>query len=397
MALAAPEGAIESGFSTDALTVQADAPIELEFDNEDPGVGHNVQIFDGADDSAPSLFDGAAITGTRHDRHTGSPRSPRATTSSTVGCTRAPRCRGRSPCRKGRAASRSSRRTPRSTPTEIDLPADTPSTLTLDNQDPFDHNLSIYEDDTASGEPLFTFDAFAGPDVRDLPRGSDPGGQVLLPVRHPPEHGGNRRGRAAAARRGRKCAARRRGSGRESERLARRGRLRPAGSVARVLRRVALPLLFVLLAALTACTGDDSVFGCGGAGSAVAPAPRRDPRRRRARCRRLRGRERARDQRVGRLVRRHVAWNSRCSSSSRIATRTTAFGSSASTTKTIATPPELGFGEYDVPYPSLFDPSGRAAADLGLSRPARHLRGGSRRARSAGSSSARPMGRSSRG
>ena len=54
--LAAPEGAIQSGFSTDALTFEADVPVELEFDNEDPGVGHNVQIFDGPDDSAPSAL-----------------------------------------------------------------------------------------------------------------------------------------------------------------------------------------------------------------------------------------------------------------------------------------------------------------------------------------------------
>ena len=60
--LAAPEGAIQSGFSTDALTFEADVPVELEFDNEDPGLD-NVQIFDGPDDSAPSLFDGTAITG----------------------------------------------------------------------------------------------------------------------------------------------------------------------------------------------------------------------------------------------------------------------------------------------------------------------------------------------
>ena len=38
-------------------------PIDLEFDNQDPGVGHNVEIFDGADESAPVLFDGAVITG----------------------------------------------------------------------------------------------------------------------------------------------------------------------------------------------------------------------------------------------------------------------------------------------------------------------------------------------
>jgi hypothetical protein len=60
--IAAPEGAIENGFSTDALAFEPDRPIELDFDNQE-AVGHNVEIFDGPDDSAPSLFDGAPITG----------------------------------------------------------------------------------------------------------------------------------------------------------------------------------------------------------------------------------------------------------------------------------------------------------------------------------------------
>jgi hypothetical protein len=48
----------------------------------------------------------------------------------------------------------------------IVLPADEPSMLALDNEDPFAHNLSIYEDETASGEPLFRFEPFAGPATR---------------------------------------------------------------------------------------------------------------------------------------------------------------------------------------------------------------------------------------
>ena len=59
---------------------------------------------------------------------------------------------------------------------EIDLPADTRSKLTVENKDPFAHNLSIYTDDTASGRPLFTFEPFPGPatktfDVRAIPAG----------------------------------------------------------------------------------------------------------------------------------------------------------------------------------------------------------------------------------
>ena len=61
--LAAPEGAAVDGFSTDALAVKSEVPIDLEFDNQDPSVGHNVEIFDGPDESAPLLFEGEVITG----------------------------------------------------------------------------------------------------------------------------------------------------------------------------------------------------------------------------------------------------------------------------------------------------------------------------------------------
>ena len=80
---------------------------------------------------------------------------------------------------------------------EIDLPADTPSKLTVDNKDPFAHNLSIYEDDTASGRPLFTFEPFSGPATKTFDVRGDPGGRVLLPLRHPPDDERDGRGRAA--------------------------------------------------------------------------------------------------------------------------------------------------------------------------------------------------------
>ena len=61
--LAAPEGAAADGFSTDELSVPADEPFTLEFDNEDPSVAHNVVIFDGPDEDAPALFTGELVTG----------------------------------------------------------------------------------------------------------------------------------------------------------------------------------------------------------------------------------------------------------------------------------------------------------------------------------------------
>ncbi len=173
--IAAPEGAIQSGFSTDALTFEADAPIELEFDNEDPGVGHNVQIFDGPDESAPSLFDGAPITGPDAIPYAIAPLAPGEYF---FHCRLHPgtAMQGTITVQKGAGGVTVVAKDTAFDTDEIQLPADTPSTLTLDNEDPFDHNLSIYEDDSASGEPLFTFEPFAGPaskpfDVPAIPEG----------------------------------------------------------------------------------------------------------------------------------------------------------------------------------------------------------------------------------
>src|SRR5919201_575180 len=63
LTLAAPKGAVADGFSTDALSAEPGKPIDLEFDNEDAGIGHNVVIFDGPDDKAPTLFEGDVVTG----------------------------------------------------------------------------------------------------------------------------------------------------------------------------------------------------------------------------------------------------------------------------------------------------------------------------------------------
>ncbi|MGH2681426.1 MAG: cupredoxin domain-containing protein [Actinomycetota bacterium] len=160
-ALAAPEGAASSGFSTDALEVEADRPIELAFENQDPAVGHNVQIFDGPDDAAPVLFDGAVITGPDTTTYDVEPLAPGdyffncrihpGTMTGTI--TSAEGAGGITIVAEGTAFDTD----------EIQLPADAPTTLTLDNRDAAPHNVSIYEDDSASGDPLFTFEPLAGP------------------------------------------------------------------------------------------------------------------------------------------------------------------------------------------------------------------------------------------
>ena len=160
--LAAPEGAIQAGFSTDALVFEANTPVELAFTNEDAGVGHNVWILDGPDESAPPLFQGADVSGPGEtdyrippippgeyfffcQLHPGTAMEGTVTVEEGAG--------GVAIVAEGTAFDTD----------ELSLPAETPTKLTLDNRDPAAHNVSIYADDSASGEPLFTFEAFPGP------------------------------------------------------------------------------------------------------------------------------------------------------------------------------------------------------------------------------------------
>ncbi len=163
-ALAAPEGAASEGFSTDALEVEADVPIDLEFDNQDPSVGHNVQIFDGPDASAASLFQGEVITGpAKTTYHV----PPLAEGEFFFHCEVHPTTMtGTITAAKGAGGIKVVAKDTAFDTKEIKLAADAPSKLTFDNEDPFAHNLAIYTDETTSGEPLFTFEPFAGPDTK---------------------------------------------------------------------------------------------------------------------------------------------------------------------------------------------------------------------------------------
>jgi plastocyanin len=169
--LAAPEGAVKEGFSTpegnhiNTLVFEANAPIELEFENQDP-VGHNVQIFDGPDDSAPSLFIGPPITGP--DASTTYDIAPLAPGEYFFHCQLHPgtAMKGTIKVEVGAGAVKVVAKNTAFDTDEIHLPADMPSKIAFDNEDPFDHNLSIYEDDSASGEPLFTIEQFSGPATR---------------------------------------------------------------------------------------------------------------------------------------------------------------------------------------------------------------------------------------
>jgi plastocyanin len=182
--LAAPEGAVTEGFTTpngepvETLLFEADAPIELEFENQEP-VAHNVQILDGPDDSAPSLFDGAPITGPATTTYEIAPLPPGEYF---FLCRLHPgtAMEGTITVEEGAGGVTVVAENTAFDTDEIRLPADTPTALTLDNRDAAPHNVSIYENAEASGEPLFTFEPITGPAVEPFPVEPIPEGEYYF-------------------------------------------------------------------------------------------------------------------------------------------------------------------------------------------------------------------------
>ncbi len=66
LTITAPVGASNSGFAETELAVPADTAFTIVFKNDDAGIPHNVQIFEGTDTSTTPVFaptDNALITG----------------------------------------------------------------------------------------------------------------------------------------------------------------------------------------------------------------------------------------------------------------------------------------------------------------------------------------------
>ena len=174
--LAAPQGAAANGFSTNVLSVEQQTPIDLEFDNQDAGVGHNVQIFEGDDASGAPLFTGAIVTGPTKTVYR---VPPLAQGEYFFHCEVHPSTMtGTITSEQGAGGVRIVAKNTAFDTDQIQLAPDAPTTLTFDNQDQgLPHNLSIYDDpQSAAGEPLFTFQPFAGPaentfDVAPIPAG----------------------------------------------------------------------------------------------------------------------------------------------------------------------------------------------------------------------------------
>ena len=164
VALAAPPGAAADGFSTDALSVKSGEAISLEFDNQDPNVAHNVVVFDGKDETAPELFKGELITGPEKVTYAVPALEPGSyffhcevhpvTMQGVIDAGEGGGGAGAGPTLVAQGIAFDT--------DTLELPADTETVLTFDNQDAdTPHNLAIYEDDTAT-TPLFQGDLVTG-------------------------------------------------------------------------------------------------------------------------------------------------------------------------------------------------------------------------------------------
>jgi plastocyanin len=166
--LAAPPGAAVDGFSPTELSVPSGEPVSLEFDNQDPGIQHNVVVFGGADDTAPVVFDGEIITGVASITYPLDPFQPGgyffhcaihpATMTGKIAASEGAGGGGAG----GVVVTASGLAFDTD---EIRLPADQPSKITFDNRDPaIVHNISIFADDRSLDDPLFDGPDITGPD-----------------------------------------------------------------------------------------------------------------------------------------------------------------------------------------------------------------------------------------
>jgi plastocyanin len=185
IALAAPEGAAVSGFDQTQLSAPADTAFVIAFNNQDPGVPHNVVI--ASDDpqktpDAETFFTGEVVSGPMQIDY---PVEPLAEGEHFFYCeihpttmvgtlTVAPGATPGGNTDEGQVIAAQNIAFDTDT---LTFPADTPSQLTFQNDDAgVLHNVSIYTDESLS-EALFTGEVITGPasvvyDIPPLPQGS---------------------------------------------------------------------------------------------------------------------------------------------------------------------------------------------------------------------------------
>lgn len=160
--------AVNVAFQQTDVTVPAGQPFLIRFENQDAGVQHNVEIFDNPDFAGPPLFAGEIITGPAEVVYEvqalGAGEYP-------FNCVVHPNMQGVIHAVEGDGVGAGG---PRLTVVaenlafdtdRIELPADSPATIVMDNADVgVLHNISIYADDTLA-EVLFEGELITGPDT----------------------------------------------------------------------------------------------------------------------------------------------------------------------------------------------------------------------------------------
>lgn len=171
LALVAPPGASVDGYATQALTAPAAVAFEIEFDNQEVGVQHNVDLAD-ADPTAGGtvLAETAVITGPATTTYSYEPldvgeyaffcKIHPTTMKGTLTVAEGAEPGGGGTGGAGLAVVAKGIAFDTDT---IELPADVPSQIAFDNQDAATpHNIAIFTDDTLA-EPLFQGEIVTGP------------------------------------------------------------------------------------------------------------------------------------------------------------------------------------------------------------------------------------------
>ncbi|HLB39051.1 MAG TPA: cupredoxin domain-containing protein [Actinomycetota bacterium] len=198
VALAAPEGAAVSGFGVTELMAPADTPFTIAFNNQDPGVPHNVAVATAdplQDPGAEVLLDGEIITGPMQLDYEVSPLAeadyffyckvhPTTMTGTLTVAV------GAEPGAGGSGGNAIAAAGLAFDTDELSFEADTPTELTFKNNDAgVAHNVAIYTDESAS-ESLFVGELVTGVDSMTYEIPKIPAGSYFFRCDiHPSMHG----------------------------------------------------------------------------------------------------------------------------------------------------------------------------------------------------------------
>jgi plastocyanin len=153
-------------FDPTKLSVPAGAPFAIAFDNQDATIQHDVQIFDNPDRTGTPLFDGALVTGVGKTTYqvgaldAGTYYFHCVVHPTMIGTIEAAGGGGQSPGPSGGVTVVAQGL--QFDTSEIDLPANTPTTITFTNNDAGQqHDIAIFQDDSLA-KVLFRGDLVTG-------------------------------------------------------------------------------------------------------------------------------------------------------------------------------------------------------------------------------------------